>query len=94
MDKKVKISKIVDAMEMQSEDSSTYFNKENSEFLFVSEDVRYEAESNNPIETEKIIVQLIQSIKGGGAFRRFKDTLYSMIHGTLCTQGNQLPSAA
>ncbi len=125
MNRKLKISELVDAIDMQSEYSSTYFNKNNLKFLYVNDDVRYEADSDksleevtewmqeiveefrkildgndenyvsipdkfelheyrimekfcNTIETEQIANQLIQSIKGKGAFRRFKNTLYKL----------------
>ena len=125
MNKKVTISEIVDAMETQSDNSFAYFNKKNGKFLYINDDIRYEADSDKPIgevtewmreevkefrkiqvgddehhvsipgkfeiheyrimekfcytiETEQIVDQLIQSIKGRGAFRKFRDTLFRL----------------
>lgn len=125
MNRKLKISELVDAIDMQSDESSTYFNKENGEFLYVNDDIRFEADSDTPIEeitdwmqdivkeyrkidegddehyisvpdkfdiheyrimekfcyaieTEQIADQLIQSIKGRGAFRSFRNTIHRL----------------
>jgi hypothetical protein len=125
MNIKANISEIVDAMDMQSDDSSTFYNKKSGKFLYVNDDLRYEADQDKPIEevtewmqedvkeyrkiqagddeyyvsipdkfeiheyrimekfcytieTEQIVDQLTQSIKGRGAFRRFRDTLFRL----------------
>ena len=124
MEKPVSLESIIDGMETQSDESTSYLNKKKGEVILVTDEELQAAENGDPleeypewqqeaiqvaqdvfenfgdyielpsqfdiheyaimerfclsIEYERISEELLSAIRGGGAFRRFKDAIHRL----------------
>lgn len=102
----IKLSNIIDELDMMSSEMQSYLNIKTGEIVTISDYLGSEEDANNieenpddftllptqydineysimedfidEIDNEEIKDELYESIRGKGAFRRFKDTIYNL----------------